>query len=126
MRKYTTRTIQEKMDIVSDYFKSGLSIRAYAEKHYIPPTTLQQWINKVPVIKDDASLQANNFYNVTESIKNQNIVESKGVVDERYIPKTNIEHQNEKSLSNVTMKLINGIEIQFDVDCLEKILRMLS
>ena len=111
----------ERLEIVKDYFNSNCSIREYAKDHNIANSTLADWIREY---KLQYGLPQSNegFINVTNEIKNNRLIESEGVVaihNETVIPDV-------KTTSNtVKIKHPSGVEFEFDVSVLDKVVKAL-
>lgn len=111
----------ERLAIVKDYFNSNCSIREYAKEHNIANSTLADWIREY---KLQYGLPQNNegFINVTNEIKNNGLIESEGIVairSEPVIPELKVQ-------SNIVkIKHPSGVELEFDVSVLDKVVKAL-
>lgn len=110
----------ERLAIVKDYFNSNCSIREYAKEHNMANSTLSDWIREYKFqygAPDNSS-----FINVTNEIKENHIISSQGVMSLQDRQSTPHIDQSSKMIK---IKHPSGVELEFDVSVLDKVVKAL-
>lgn len=111
----------ERLEIVKDYFNSNCSMREYARDHNIAHSTLADWVREYR-LQYGVIEKRNDFINVTNDFKENKLISSQGVMtsqNDDVIPDV-------KMTSNmIKIKHPSGVELEFDVSILDKVIRAL-
>ena len=114
-------TVRERLDILNDYFNSNVSMSEYANQHGIAKTTLLDWVRKYKEEFGDPSI--NGFYNITNVVKGNDIIESPGIISNDESTPSII---SPPPVNNtIKIKHPSGVELEFDVSILDKVVKLI-
>jgi transposase-like protein len=112
--------VRERLDILNDYFNSNLSISEYARQHDLAKTTLLGWIHTYKEEFGDPAV--NGFYNITSIVKTNEVIASQGIIAKDEIT-TSISCATEITTNTIKIKHPSGVELEFDVSILERVVK---
>lgn len=112
------KTPKERIAIIEDFYNRGVTQTKFCEENNLSRTTLHDWLKEYN--KENSIINSNLFYDVTSEVKNNNLIESQGIIKSKEPPIVDTPTIKD---TKIKIKHPTGVELEFDVSIFKEVVK---